>query len=106
MRRMAFLAVLCATATAASAAPKNSMQVALELGSVLAAEDFCGLHYNQDAIAAFIEKAVPADEMGFPSTLQLMISGSKVEQGQMADSAKAAHCTQIKRIAKAYHFID
>lgn len=32
------------------------MQVATDLGTVFAAEEPCGLSYDQDAIGAFIEK--------------------------------------------------
>jgi len=100
------LAPLLIFATVALAAPKrNSTQVALELGTVLAAEDFCGLSYDQEMIASYIEKNVAADDMGFPSTLQLLTAGKQSEHKNMSATAKAAHCTQIRRAAKANGFI-
>jgi hypothetical protein len=84
----------------------DSMQIALELGNVLASESECGLSYNQQAIEAFIEKKVDAGDMGFTSTLQMMTSGSKVQIESMTPSQKAAHCAQIRRVAKKYRFVN
>ncbi len=52
------------------------LQIATELGSVLAAEEICGLTYDQAAIGAFIDKTVPADAMGFAANLQMMTDGA------------------------------
>ena len=93
-------------ATVAFAAPKqDSSDVAHQLGSVLASEEFCGLSYNHDMVAAYIEKSVAADDMTFASSLQLMTDGSKSRLKGMSETAKAAHCVQISRVAKANGFI-
>ncbi|WP_236764482.1 signal recognition particle [Agrobacterium tumefaciens] len=106
MKPTLILAPLLMFATAVSAAPeKVSGQIAVQLGTVLAAEDFCGLTYDHKMIEAYIEKNVPADDMGFPSFLELMTSGRKSKQKKMTPSAKAAHCAQISRVAKANGFI-
>lgn len=89
----------------ASAQSMESMQLAESLGDVLASEEFCGLSYNQDAIRAFIDKHVRADDMQFTSTLQMMVSGNKVQNKEMSPSAKTAHCAQITRVARSYNFI-
>lgn len=81
------------------------MQLANHLGSVIAAESFCRLNYKQEAISAYIEKRVKPDDISFPSNLQMMIEGSKFQHQSMSESAKTAHCAQIKRIAAAYGFI-
>lgn len=82
----------------------ESMQLATNLGTVIAAEAYCGLSYDQSAVAAYIEKNVKPSDMSFPSPLQLMIEGSKFEHQSMSSSAKTAHCAQIKRIAATYGF--
>lgn len=78
----------------------------LNLGAVLAAEKFCGFQYDQTAIQDFIDKNVDADNLGFPSELSAMTSGSKYNQESMSESEKTAHCHQISRIAKSYRFIS
>lgn len=89
----------------ASADQMDSMRVASDLATVLAAEASCGLEYDQTAIEHFIEKKVSADDMGFPSSLSMLMraSGNNVEE--MSASQKTAHCTQIKRVAKSYGFV-
>jgi hypothetical protein len=82
----------------------KAMKTATNLGSVLAAEDACGLTYDQEAISAFIEKHVDADDMDFPSTLKLMTEGSKFQLTEMSKSELTAYCTQVKRLAKTYGF--
>jgi hypothetical protein len=83
----------------------DSMQFATQLGSVLAAERFCELRYDQAAIRALIEARVAADDMQFPSTLNMMTVGSEAQQRDMSVSSKVAHCTQIGRIARSFGFV-
>lgn len=92
-------------ASSATAQDFKSMQLAHELGSVLASEDACSLSYDQAAIAAFIEKRVRADDMAFSGQLSLQTSGIGYQLKNMSTSAKTAHCTQIGRVAKSYGFI-
>lgn len=84
----------------------ESMQIASALGTVIASEKPCGLSYDQAAISAYIESKVPADDMDFPGTLQMMVQGQEYNLGQMSESAKTAHCTQVARAAKSYKFIQ
>ncbi len=83
----------------------DSQQLALNLGSIIASEQFCGLVYDQDAIATFIENKVPASDISFPSMLSMMVDGTKYQLNSMSKSAKTAHCTQIRRLAKNYSFL-
>ncbi|WP_337660101.1 signal recognition particle [Anderseniella sp. Alg231-50] len=84
----------------------QSLTIATELGTVLASEEFCGLTYKQDAIVAFVEEKVKADDMGFAGNLEMQVMGSKALFNEMGQSQKTAHCTQIKRVAKSYGFAD
>lgn len=102
--RFALAAFVCAASLCSLPAAADSTLTAMNLGNVLASENACGLSYDQSAIAAFIEKNVEADDMGFPSTLQLMTVGAEVGLKDMSQSEVTAHCTQIRRLAKAYGF--
>lgn len=75
-----------------------------DLGTVIGSEAFCGLAFDQDAIAAWIAERVPAERMDFPSKLQLSIIGQSGFNAEMSESAKTAHCAAVARIAKAYRF--
>ena len=82
----------------------DSTLTAMNLGNVPAAETACGLSYDQAGIAAVIEQNLKADDMGFPSALQPMTAGVEAGLGDMSQSEVTAHCTQIRRMAKAYGF--
>jgi hypothetical protein len=88
------LAVLFCSSGGVRAQGSDSTEIADNLGNVIASEDFCGLHYNQEAIAAYISKHVRQDDMGFAGMLQLMTAGARVQLNQMSPSAKTAHCAQ------------
>jgi hypothetical protein len=76
-----------------------------DLGDVLAAEEFCGLSYDQQAIRSFIEKNVPRDDMGFAGDLASHADDLKWSlYKEMTPSQKTAYCTQEARVAKHYGF--
>lgn len=100
-------ATVIGSVAAMTAAPAGAtMQLANELGTVIASEEACGLTFDQAAIAAFIDERVPDDDMGFPSMLQTMIAGTEFQLRDMSESAKTAHCTQIRRVARRHGFVD
>ncbi len=111
MRKTLRGAAMTLVATFALATPSlgeslEMMQLASDLGSVLAAEEKCDLSYDQDAIAAFIEKNVEEDDMSFPSTLRAMTGTAEWQLDDMSKSAMTAHCMQIRRVAKSYGFTN
>ncbi len=106
MRIVLAMTAVAALTISASAQDMKSIQTATELGSVLASEELCKLSFDQAAIAAYIEANVAADDMSFPSTLTMMISGSEYQLSSLSGSALTAHCTQIARIAKSYNFVQ
>lgn len=91
-------------AGAAGLAQAESTTVAEELGGVLAAEQRCGLAYDQDAIAAFIGERVQVDDMQFPRLLNYQVTVAGLHLDQMSESTKTAYCAQIGRIAEHYGF--
>lgn len=103
--RIAIIAAIGVLASPALALDQmKSMSLAHDLGTVLASEELCGLSYDQNAIAAYVEKRVPADDMGFAGTLDMMTTGAKISLADMSASSKTAHCVQIRRVAKNYGF--
>lgn len=106
MRVVLAFAAIAAMTYQGHAQGMASVQTATALGSVLAAEKHCGFTYDQAAIAAYVESKVPADDMSFPSTLQMMVQGQEYQLSEMSESSKTAHCTQIARVAKTYNFIE
>lgn len=106
MYRILIAAAFAAASTPVLAQGLESMRLATELGTVLASEEPCGLTFDQSAIAAFIEGKVAADDMSFASRLNLMTKGQEVQIEEMSASSKTAHCTQIKRVAASYGFIQ
>ncbi|WP_420023736.1 hypothetical protein ACN9JG_06145 [Cereibacter azotoformans] len=82
------------------------MEIATSLGSILAAESFCGLSYDEAAVAAYIDNHVPADDMSFTSTLSVMVAGAEYSQQELSPSTKAAHCRSVERTARHYGFVQ
>ena len=105
--RLAVFAVIALAAQPAFAwSETEQYDAASQLGSVIAAEGFCDMAYNQSAISAYIESTVPADDMGFASLLDTTGDIAAYNQEGMAQSQKTAHCTQMRRVAKSFGFID
>ena len=84
---------------------QDTMIVAKDLGMILASEEYCGLTYDQTAIASWIEQNVPVEDMGFASTLNTMTSGSRYLLEEQTTSQKTAHCTAIARTARKFGFV-
>lgn len=74
----------------ASAGKLDLITLGIELGRVLAAEQPCGLRYDQEAISAFIAKRVPADDLSFMSHVQTGIGATEFKLSEMTASQKTA----------------
>lgn len=103
MRRAAVVLGLLLPLGATPALPA-SFELTQGLADVIAAESFCGLTYDQAAIAAFIDAEVAADDIEFTSSLKGLLYLAEASQKDMSPSATTAHCTQVKRLAKTYGF--
>ena len=86
--------------------PANATDLGMvqKVASVLAAEEFCGMKYDQDAIRAFVEKNIKSDDIEFASMLGLITSGTRMQNEQMSESEKTAHCTQMRQVRKSLWF--
>ena len=106
MRALVVASTISAAMTPALGQGLESMEKANNLGSVIAAEEMCGLSYDQQAIAAWIEQNIAADDMSSAGTLQTMVQGHEFQDRSMSTSQRTAHCAQIRRVARSYGFVD
>lgn len=106
LKSLGAVALLSIAPSLAMTQSMASMTAAMNLGSVLAAESFCGLTYDQDAISDWIDANTDPGDMGFASSLSLMTDGAGYELQGMTDSSRTAHCRSIERTARHYGFID
>lgn len=83
----------------------KSIQLAQNLGNLIASEQYCELSYSQEAIADFVKMNVSAEDMEFPTRLEGFIALSNFTLESKSLTAKIAHCTQITRLAKSNRFI-
>jgi len=84
----------------------QNLEVAENLGSLLASEDLCGLNYNLDAIDAYVDSNVDHSDMGFAGDLTGFIAMSEMMLDSHSESARRAHCRAIEGTARQHGFID
>jgi hypothetical protein len=106
MKHLSIAIVLAALPMAGVAQNMDSMMKATELGTILAAEEFCDLVYDQNAVADWIDANTDASDMGFPGTLQMMVEGSKFQNSGLSGSARTAHCRSVERTSRHFGFIE
>ena len=105
MRLLVASVLVVLVPTFAASQSLDSLTLARNLGSVLAAEEFCGLTYDQDAIAGWIDENTAPSDMSFASTLRLMTDGAAYDLRDMSDSSRTAHCRAIERTARHFGFV-
>lgn len=81
------------------------MELAQNLGTVIASEEFCDLAYDQAAISEWIDTNVDASDVSFASTLDMMVQGTRYGLPDMSGSAKTAHCRSVENTARHYGFV-
>lgn len=104
--KASFFAILASLTSLETAEAQSTHSIAQGLANLLASEEPCGLSYNQDVLADWIEANVPADDMNFSSYLSTYMFGAESKFSTMSGSTKTAHCTAIRRTAANYGFID
>jgi hypothetical protein len=78
----------------------DSMELAHQLGTVLAAEQPCHFTYDMAAVQIYIARHVQESDMSFGSLLQLMVQGEAIQIEEMTPATLAALCTQTGRVAR------
>lgn len=105
MRAFIIISALAVAPSLASAQSVEGMRIADGLGTVIASEEFCGLSYDQEAIVSWIDSNAPANDLQFPSLLNMSVTGTGYMIQGMAASAKTAHCAAVAKTARSYGFI-
>lgn len=98
------LGLLAAPALAQSG--KAPIQIASDLGTLLASEAPCGLAFDQAAIQTWIAGNAPVDDMGFAGSLDSFTRGYGRRFDEMTPSARTAACAAATGTAKRYGFIE
>jgi hypothetical protein len=80
----------------------DELELASDLGYVLASEEACGLNFDKDAIKKFVQDRVPADDLSFAALLSLNAYDGRDEVKEMNPSTLTALCVQVARVAKSY----
>ena len=106
MLKSGIAAFLIVTPAAVFSESRESRTTALELGMILAVEEYCGLKYNQAAISNWIDENTDPSDMGFVGSLSSMTEGAKYELEDQSESTKTAQCRSAERTARHYGFIE
>ena len=104
IKTLAALATLTALVAPATAAKLSKVELAMEVGLVMASEEYCSLRYDHDGIAAWIDEKIAPNDIEFPQLLSTHTSLSGYQLEKMTPAQKAAHCRMMERAAKAYGF--
>ena len=96
---LAGLALFACCATAQAEAFSRQF-FAIEFGMILTAENLCGLSYDAEGIKKYLDKQVPADDIGFPATLRAQIESGKEGMENLVGSEKVAFCLSTERTAR------
>jgi hypothetical protein len=92
-------------ATGPAWAEGDSSTLAVSLGEVLGAEDFCGLKYDQAAVKSFMDTNVKKDDVDFASTLRMVTGWTRYRGGTMSVADKTDECTGIEQKARSFGFV-
>ena len=106
MKHVYIVAVIFAVASPVAAFNLQNAQVASDLGQLIAAEEFCDLSYNHDAIDAYIDSRVDHADMGFPQMLAGQVAVAEYTIEGMSDTNRRAHCRAVAATARVHNFID
>ena len=100
------LAMMLAALLAPNLAAAEGIDIVDGLADLIAAEAFCGLRYDQQAIETFIAQNVAADDLEFTGLLKGLTFAADASQQRMSQSAATAHCAHIRRLAQHHGFTD
>jgi hypothetical protein len=92
-------------ATSPARAEDDTSSVAIFLGEVLGAEDFCGLKYDQAAVQSYMDKNVKKNDADFVSLLRMVTGWTKYRDGTMSVADKTDECSGIEQTARSFGFI-
>ena len=96
---------LAAAQSSSLEAQAKRLQLADSLGHIFAAEHPCGYSYDQSAIAAWLTAHVPARDITFAQSLNLMTQAAEMDLKRMTTSEKTAQCALAGASARRLGFM-
>lgn len=102
MRRYALIPLLIATPAVAQ---MQSLKLATDIGTVIGSEEYCGLKFDQQAISEYVTEHADKTDLGFASTLTMMVQGTEYNISTLSPSGKTAHCAAVKVAATSFGFL-
>lgn len=101
MRYLFLLGLLFTTPATA-----DSRQAVATIGSLIAAERFCGLRYDDDMITVWVDDRVHHGDRNFFTLLDATITRNEHRQHAMNHAARQAHCRSVFAAASHYGLLD
>jgi hypothetical protein len=98
---LAALALVAGSNTARSG-DLDDLEVVHEIATLLGSEAACNLHFDQKAIERLIATRVAPDNLHFASRLGTYVRNEIYSLKDMPESARTAHCAQIRQVAHHY----
>lgn len=111
MRFIGFLSVIIVlvgiTQASAEMTEKERNQFLRDMANVVAAESFCHLSYDMQAISDYISNKIPATDMAFGDDIRHEVFNTKMvlAESLKEDSARTIYCTAQIRVAHQLGFI-
>jgi hypothetical protein len=102
MWRVTIIAALMAGPALAST---PSREAAYSLADMIASEKACGMSFDQEAVKAWAEKAIAAEEPSMSVAMGFYLDGMRGRVERMQGSEKTVHCQRIERLARQRQFI-
>jgi len=84
----------------------DSRQAVATIGSLIAAERFCGLKYDDDMITVWVDDRVHHSDRSFFNRLDTAIVQNERRQHAMTGAARQAHCSTVFATANHYGFLE
>lgn len=84
----------------------ETTKFAIDLATILPAEQLCGMKFKPEQIAAFISTRIPVDNISFPNELIYWTQRQKKTIATLSTSEQTAYCAQVSRISRFYKFVD
>lgn len=111
MRFIEFLSVIIilagSTQASAEMTDKERNQFLRDMANVVAAESFCHLSYDMQAISDYIANKIPATDTAFAADIRREVFNTKMvlAESLKEDSARTMYCTAQIRVAHQLGFI-
>lgn len=107
MRRGVFaVIVVFLVGVAQQATAGETTKFAIDLATILPAEQLCGVKFKPEQIAAFISTRIPVDNISFPNELIYWTQRQKKTIATLTSAEQTAYCVQVSRISRFYKFAD